>query len=124
MLAAGKLDRPGTEALLHTAIDTGQHRNPHNDDALFTTAYFHDPHGLRTEADTVGLRTRTLLAVEGPAKLLPDLAARMTDPVQARQVMQILRHLEAQPSALGTSQHILLIADKPRGPRHDGQASA
>lgn len=112
MLAAGKLDLPGAEDMTADHITTGQHHNPHRDfDHLFTTAYLHSPDGLAAEAVQAGLAVRVLLGVEGPAKLLADLGARMSDAHHREQVLRVLRQLEDTPSTLGYSQHFLAIAE-------------
>ncbi|WP_329321614.1 class I SAM-dependent methyltransferase [Streptomyces sp. NBC_01262] len=113
MLSKGKLDLPGAEAAVHAHVTTGQHRNPDHDfERLFTTAYLHDPHELAAEATTAGLTVQALLPVEGPTKLLPDLAARLQDQAGRDQVMRALQRLEDQPSVLGTSEHVLVVATR------------
>ncbi|WP_067127945.1 class I SAM-dependent methyltransferase [Microtetraspora malaysiensis] len=113
MLSKGILNVPGAEETVQQHIATGQHRNPGRDfERLWTTAYFHDPHELASEAVAAGLAVRALFAVEGPAKLLPDLADRMRDSVSREQVVAAIRRLESEPSVLGLSSHILVIADK------------
>ncbi|MGW5679783.1 class I SAM-dependent methyltransferase [Streptomyces sp. NPDC003860] len=118
MLAKDTLDQPGAEELAVTHIATGQHRNPTGDhERLWTTAYFHAPGELTTEATAAGLTPRALLAVEGPAKLLPDLADRMIHPGRRAQLLRALARLEDQPSTLGTSQHLITIASPTGGGR-------
>lgn len=113
MLSKGKLDPPGAEDIVQAHIDTGQHRNPGRDwERLFTTAYFHAPDELADEAADTGLQVRALLAVEGPAKLLPDLADRLQHPDHADRLMRALERLEDRPSVLGTSEHVLVIATR------------
>lgn len=114
MLAAGKLDLPGAPAALAQHLRTGQHRNPGEDPRLWTTAYFHDPHELASEAAAAGLTVRALLPVEGPAKLIAGIGGMLQDPDRAEQVLQLLRLLEGQPSVLGTSEHVLVVATTAR----------
>ncbi|WP_329555223.1 methyltransferase domain-containing protein [Streptomyces sp. NBC_00696] len=112
MLSKNKLDLPGAEALLEQHINNGQHRNPSQDySQLWTTAYLHDPDELAAEAAVAQCRLIALLAVEGPAKLLPDLAERIQHPVGRGQLMRFLERLEYLPTVLGTSEHVLAVAE-------------
>ena len=117
MLSKNKLDLPGAETLLEQHINHGQHRNPSRDyGQLWTTAYLHDPDELAAEAAAAQCRLIALLAVEGPAKLLQDLAERIQHPVGRGQVMRLLERLEYLPTVLGTSEHVLAIAEPRRTP--------
>ncbi|MFI7645155.1 class I SAM-dependent methyltransferase [Micromonospora sp. NPDC049460] len=112
-LAKDLYDEPAVEAILARHLRDGQHRNPTGDRRLFTTGYFHTPDELAAEATTAGLRPHALLAVEGAAKLLPDLAERLRDPLRCELLLRAIRRIEAEPSLLGMSEHVLLIAHKP-----------
>ena len=112
MLSKNKLDLPGAEALLERHIKSGQHRNTSQDyGQLWTTAYLHDPDELAAEAAAAQCRLIALLAVEGPAKLLPDLAERIQHPVGRGQLMRLLERMEHLPTVLGTSEHVLAVAE-------------
>ncbi len=110
MLSKNKLDLPGAEELLEEHWSTGLHQNPAGEPAQWTTAYLHTPRELAAEPAAAGLGVEALLMVEGPAKLLPDLAERMTRPRERDRLLHILATLEAEPSVLGTSEHLLVIA--------------
>ncbi|MDH6577212.1 class I SAM-dependent methyltransferase [Kitasatospora sp. MAP5-34] len=114
MLSKGTLDLPGAEDVVRQHLATGQHRNPERDfDRLWTTAYFHDPAELAAEARAAGLAVRALLAVEGPAKLLPDLAERMGEEADRERVLMAIRRTETEPTVLGLSSHVLAVAEVP-----------
>ncbi len=116
MLSKNKLDLPGAEESVQEHLRSGQHRNPTDDyEQLFTTAYFHDPMELAEEARLADLQPCALLAVEGPTKLLPDLADRLQDPARADQVLRALRRLEDEPTVLGTSEHVIVVAVRRAG---------
>ncbi|MFI7209284.1 class I SAM-dependent methyltransferase [Micromonospora aurantiaca (nom. illeg.)] len=119
-LAKNLYDDPAVEAILARHLLDGQHRNPTGDRRLFTTGYFHTPGDLAAEASAAGLRPHALLAVEGAAKLLPDLADRLRDPHRRDLLLRAIRRIEAEPSLLGMSEHVLLIAHKPT---HDSTAT-
>ena len=59
-----------------------------------------------------GLTPDAVLAVEGPAWVIPDLAARWGDEGRRRQLLDLLRRIETDPAALAMSAHLLLVARK------------
>jgi SAM-dependent methyltransferase len=102
------LDDPTFRSIVERDLRDGQHRNPHADGRpeFFTTAYFHTPLDLESEARAAGLRDVRVLAVEGPAWILEDhddldnqlFAARAT---------------ESEPSLAGVSAHLLVTGKTP-----------
>lgn len=91
----------------------GQHRNDTDNLDYFTTAYFHRPDDLRSELEQAGLRDVTVLGVEGPAWMLADFDARWDDPALRKDLLDAVRALEAEPSVVGISAHLLGIGRKP-----------
>jgi SAM-dependent methyltransferase len=87
-------------------LDDGQHRNPERRPGWFTTAYFHHPDELRSEATDAGLDVVELLGVEGLAGWLPHLAHRWSDPGDREVILNAARRVEAEPSVLGASAHL------------------
>jgi ubiquinone/menaquinone biosynthesis C-methylase UbiE len=79
----------------------GQHRNETGHPHYFTTAYFHRPEDLRAELEAAGFEQVRVLGVEGPGWLL---------------VLAVARALEAEPSIVGASAHLLGIGRKPSDP--------
>ena len=51
-----------------------------------------------------------MLAIEGPAWLLPDIAERAADAAHWAVLMDLLRRIEAEPPLLAVSAHLMLIA--------------
>ena len=93
-------------------LDEGQHRNPTENLDYFTTAYLHRPDEALDEVRAAGLDAPRIFAIEGPAWLLPDVHERITDPRRAKELLDLLPLLEAEPSLLGVSAHLLLVARK------------
>ena len=93
-------------------VREGQHRNPTRRPEWFTTAYFHLPGELGQEVTEAGLRLHALLAVEGPAWMLPDIDQRLADPARRERVLAAIRRVETEPSLLGASAHLLAIAHR------------
>jgi SAM-dependent methyltransferase len=101
---------PETDELLPAIERTGQ--LPPLGPVLFT-AYLHRPAQLRSELTAAGFRAPALLAVEGPAFLLADLAERLADDADRRAVMDSIRAVERVPELLGVSPHLLAAARRP-----------
>ena len=111
-LRGGYLDDPAFAAIALRDLADGQHRNPTGHPAYFTTAFFHRPDELRQEVTDAGLTSVQLLAVEGPAWLLQDFDAHWDDPGRRERLLDVVRRVEADPSLLGASAHLLAIAGK------------
>jgi ubiquinone/menaquinone biosynthesis C-methylase UbiE len=111
-LLRGYLDEPAFEAIVERDVREGQHRNPTGRPEWFTTAYFHLPDELGREVADAGLRLDAVLAVEGPAGVLPDAGARLADPARRERVLAAVRRVEAEPSLLGASFHLLAVAHR------------
>jgi len=111
-LLRGYLDEPGFEAIVERDLRDGQHRNPTGRPEWFTTAYFHLPDELAREVAEAGLRLQALLAIEGPAWMLPDIQQRLADPPRRERVLRAIRRVETEPSLLGASSHLLAIAGR------------
>ena len=91
----------------------GQHRNPTDDPRFFTTAFFHYPQELIDEVNESGFRLETLLAVEGPARLLKDFEQQWQNPSIQDKIMRITRLVESERTLWGVSPHIMAIGRKP-----------
>jgi len=109
-LFRGLIDDPEFVPILDRDLREGQHRNRTGRVDYFTTAYFHLPAGLGDEARAAGLVARAVLAVEGPAWLIPDRDERWRDASRRASLMALLRQLEGDPAALAMSAHLLLVA--------------
>jgi ubiquinone/menaquinone biosynthesis C-methylase UbiE len=109
-LRSGYLDDPAFAAMAASDLQDGRHRNPTGDPAYFTTAYFHRPEELAVECEAAGLRHEATLAVEGPGWLLPDLDTRLADERRRVLLLAALAVMEAEPTLLGASAHLLAVA--------------
>jgi ubiquinone/menaquinone biosynthesis C-methylase UbiE len=90
----------------------GQHRNPTERLDYFTTAYFHRPDELRGEVSSAGFDVEGLYGIEGPGWILPDITERWEDPARREILLRVARALEAEPSVLGWSAHIMVVGRK------------
>jgi SAM-dependent methyltransferase len=104
------IDDPAFLSIVERDLDDGQHRNDTGNPAYFTTAFFHHPEELGREIEDAGLELLELLAVEGPVWIARDFEARWGDPVRREQLLRLARNVEAEPSLLGASPHLLAVA--------------
>ena len=99
----------------HDLLD-GQHRNPDRTPHWFTTAYFHHPSELPGEAADAGLHCVEVLGVEGVAGWFPHLFDSWDDQAARDQILFAARATEREPSLLGASTHLLMVAMRPVSP--------
>jgi SAM-dependent methyltransferase len=101
-------------AIVDADLTSGQHRNPTDRPDYFTTAYFHRPEEIAPELERAGFAAPSVLAVEGPAWIVPDVDAWLDDGTARDRLLRLLRRVEGEPSLLGASAHLLAIAWRPR----------
>jgi SAM-dependent methyltransferase len=87
----------------------GQHRNETGRPEYFTTAYFHRPGELHDELVSLGFHDVRVLGVEGPAWMVEEFDARWANPALRGDMMAMGRALEAEPTVVGVSAHMLAI---------------
>lgn len=109
-LREGLLTDPEFVAIVKQDLVDGQHRNPNNHPGYFTTAFFHHPDELASEVRTAGFVLEGIFAVEGPAWLLQNLNEQWQDNVKRDQLLDAIRWLESEPSLLGASAHVIVVA--------------
>ena len=98
--------------IVQNDLETGYHRNLTEDPKYFTDAYLHRPEEFSSEVVEAGFQHQATLAVEGPAWLFRSVENYWTDPDQRAAVLDLIRKVEAEPSILGMSAHILAIGTK------------
>jgi hypothetical protein len=98
--------------MVRADLETGYHRNPTEDLKYFTDAYLHRPEELSSEVIEAGFQHQATLAVEGPAWLFESFKKYWADPNLRDTVLDLIRKVEAEPSILGMSAHILAIGTR------------
>jgi ubiquinone/menaquinone biosynthesis C-methylase UbiE len=91
----------------------GIHENKTGKLDHFTTAKFHRPDELAAELNAAGFCGVSVLGIEGPGWLLPDFEDRWQDPRRREDVLRTARALEAEPSILAISAHLLAVGRRP-----------
>lgn len=94
-------------------LATGQHRNPDERPHWWTTAFLHHPDQLCEEVTASGLTVVDMVGVEGLAAFLPQLAENWENPTERDLILWAARAVESEPTLLGLSPHLLLVATAP-----------
>jgi SAM-dependent methyltransferase len=110
-LNRGHLADPALASIVERDLREGQHRNPSGNPAYFTTAFFHHPDELLEEVRSAGFTVRELCGIEGPGWLVPDFDRRWADPEWRERMLSAARAVEHEPSLLGLSPHLMVVAE-------------
>jgi ubiquinone/menaquinone biosynthesis C-methylase UbiE len=100
-------------AIVERDLREGQHRNPTERLDYFTTAYFHRPEELGAEVSGAGVIVDGVFGLEGPGWVLENVTERLADPRRRADLLRVARLLESEPSMLGVSAHLLVVAHRP-----------
>jgi hypothetical protein len=113
-LRSGAIVDPAFEAIVEGDLRDGVHRNPDPEGRpeWFTLAYFHQPDELCRELSVAGFADVQILAVEGPGSFW-DGGTALEDPVHREAVLRAIRRVEAEPSLLGASAHLMAVGRAP-----------
>ena len=103
---------PVLRNIVQEDLETGYHRNPTDNPTYFTDAYLHRPEALSSEVVEAGFQHQATLAVQGPAWLFESFKNYWADSNLRDTVLDLIRKVEAEPSILGMSAHILAIGTK------------
>jgi ubiquinone/menaquinone biosynthesis C-methylase UbiE len=112
-LLKGYMADPEFDQIAERDLRDGRHVNPTRHPGWFTTAYFHLPEDLAREVREAGFELSALLAVEGVGSWLPIVDDWLDDPDRRAALLRAIRRVEAEPSLLGASSHIVAVAAKP-----------
>jgi SAM-dependent methyltransferase len=109
----GYLSDPGFVRIVRRDLRTGEHRNPKNLPAYWTTAFFTHPVEMAHEIRAAGFRLRGIFAVEGFVWWVPELSQKWQDLDFRRRLLQFLRATEQEATLLGMGPHIMCVGNKP-----------
>src|SRR5437588_6386156 len=107
-MRGGYLDDPVFVGIVRDDRASGQHRNPTNHPAYFTTSYFHHPTELKAEVQEAGLIYERTVGIEGPSWLIACVQETWDDPERRIRYLDALRSIEEEPTLLGISQHLMI----------------
>ena len=111
-ISGGYIKDPDFISIIKQDLENGQHRNPKNKPYYFTTAFFHTPEELRGEVEDDGFKVRSELAIEGPAWITGNFDDYWKNTRLRRSIILFIEKIEGEPSLLGASSHIMIIAKK------------
>jgi ubiquinone/menaquinone biosynthesis C-methylase UbiE len=109
-LSSGYFRDPEFRNIVAADLVSGQHRNPMNHPAYFTTAYFHRPEELASEIRDAGFADVQILAIEGPAWSSALFGEAWGDAAQRQALLEFLSLIERETSILGASAHLMAVA--------------
>jgi ubiquinone/menaquinone biosynthesis C-methylase UbiE len=112
-LLKGLVMDPEFERIVEQDLRDGRHENPGRHPSWFTTAYFHLPDGLAAEVRAAGFDLTALVAIEGVGAWLPDIDAWLDDPARRAILLRAIARVEAEPTLIGASPHILAVGVDP-----------
>ena len=112
-LVTGAFADPDFRGIVADDLRTGMHHNPTDNPDYFTTACFHRPEELSVEVSEAGFTDARVLAVEGAAGITSRFQQAWDDPEQREALLQFMSQVEAEPSLLGASGHLLAVARRP-----------
>lgn len=93
-------------------LKNGQHKNPTDKPEYFMDTFFHHPDELRAEVKESGFKLKEIFGVEGPGWLLTNFDEWWSNNNYKERLLQIARKLETEPSLLGISAHLMVVATK------------
>jgi SAM-dependent methyltransferase len=111
-LARDLVSDPDFVSILMQDLQSGQHRNPTNNPAYFTTAFFHHPDELKLEMEDAGFQVEKLVGVEGPAWFMGSFSSHWNIAEKRRLLLELLRKVEEDRYILGVSAHPMGIGRK------------
>ena len=109
-LAQGFFADPRFERIVERSLRDGRHENPERHPRWFTSAYFHLPGEVEEEVRAAGLDLNGVLAVEGPGEIVRDVGEWLDDPSRREALLRAIRRVEAEPTLIGASPHLLALA--------------
>ena len=115
-LRTGRYFEAGARSRIAVSVRSGAHL-PRDQDALFTTAYFHTHAEIASEAHDAGLEVVGQYGLEGAAWLMGEIDSWLDAPAQRAIVLDAMRLTESEPSLLGISGHVMTAMR--RLPRED-----
>jgi hypothetical protein len=111
-LRAGFLKDPRFADIVKQDLKDGHHHNPTDNPMYFTDTFFHHPDELRREVTEAGFRVSGIYGIEGPAWLAPDFDEWWAKPEYRDRLLSIARAVETEPTLLGISAHLMVVASK------------
>ncbi len=111
-LGLGSFTNPEFLKIMHQDLTDGQHRNPTGKPEYFMDTFFHHSDELISETLEAGFNGAKLYAIESIGYLVQELDTLWEDEARKREILDILKMLEEEPTLMGASPHILIAGTK------------
>jgi ubiquinone/menaquinone biosynthesis C-methylase UbiE len=111
-LRSGFLKDGDFSEIVRQDLKDGQHRNPTVHPEYFMDTFFHHPEELRAETLEAGFVVIGMYGLEGPAWIVSNFDEWWIDPIYRERLLTIARTVESEPSLLGLSAHLMIVAEK------------
>ncbi|MFF7278281.1 methyltransferase domain-containing protein [Streptomyces griseorubiginosus] len=98
----------------HTDAVLADGRHPYQEGGYFTVAHFAQPSEVTAGFAEAGLSVEGQYGVEGVAWLMDGVEDWLDDPERREAVLAACRHVESEPTLLGTSGHLLTVGRRSR----------
>jgi ubiquinone/menaquinone biosynthesis C-methylase UbiE len=105
-------DDPAFEQGVERSLRDGRHENPARLPNRFTTAYLHLPAELEGEVRKAGFDLIGVLAIEGVGEFVTDVGDWLDDPARREILLRAIGRVEAEPTLIGASRHMLALAKR------------
>lgn len=106
----GHVATPDFVRLMRQTVTRGEWHNSERREGLFTTSFFHRPEQLRSELMEAGFAEPEVLAVESVWPWIPDFDRKWKDPDFRSLLLEMLEHMEADPSVVGLGGHLMAVS--------------
>ncbi len=103
---------PAFREIMQRDLQDGQHRNPTQNPAYFTNAFFHHPEELKAEVGGAGFEVQALVAVEGISYMMKDFAQNWAVDSRREFLLELIARTEQEPILIGASPHIMCVGVK------------
>ncbi len=103
---------PAFREIMQRDLQDGHHRNPTQNPAYFTNAFFHHPEELKAEVAGVGFDVEALIAVEGISYMMKDFAENWAVDSRREFLLELIARTEQEPTLIGASPHIMCVGVK------------
>ncbi len=103
---------PAFREIMQRDLKDGQHRNPTQNPAYFTNAFFHHPEELKAEVAGAGFDVEALVAVEGISYMMKDFAQNWAVESRREFLLELIGRTEQEPTLIGASPHIMCVGVK------------
>lgn len=98
--------------MIENELISGIHNRPKEYTGFIEQSYFHTPLELKSEIESIGLRTIQSYAIEWIIWFTPHLNEKWEDEKSRERLLNILKHTENDNEIMGMSPHFMVVSRK------------